>query len=398
MGRGRGPSGPGVLYVINDLGTGGAERSLAELLPRVSAGGFRPVVAIMFHRTEGVEHGLADAGFDVRLVDGSSRPARVVALRRLIRELEPAIVHTTNVEADISGRVAAGGTRIPVLTSIVSTSYDKARLADPAVRVSRVRMTQVVDAVSARLLTARFHAITHAVKAAAVAALRLPPDRITVIERGRDTERLGTASAERRSAARHALGLAPAQKVIVHVGRQEFAKGQVHLLHAMARLASAERPPLLLIAGRRGGSSAELDRVVDALGIGAHVRFLGHRDDVPDLLAAADVFAFPSLYEGQGGALVEAMALRLPIVASDLPAIREVVADGCAAELVPPADPAALADRIDALLTDRVRADGLAQRARRLFLDRFTLDASASRMLGLYEDMLQAGAGRGRGR
>lgn len=394
MGRGRGASVPGVLYVINDLGTGGAERSLAELLPRVSAGGFHPVVAIMFQRPEGVEHRLAEAGFDIRVVGGSSRRGRTVALRRLIRDVEPAIVHTTNVEADIAGRVAAWRTGVPVLTSLVSTSYDRARLADPAVRTSRVRMTQVVDAVTGRLLTARFHAITHAVKAAAIAALRLPPERITVIERGRDTERLGTASAERRSRVRAALGLAPAQQVILHVGRQEFAKGQVHLLHAMARLARREQPPLLLIAGRRGASSAELDRVAAALGIEANLRFLGHREDVPDLLAAADVFAFPSLYEGQGGALIEAMALRLPIVASDLPAIREVVADGCAADLVPPGDPVALADRIDALLTDRALADGLAQRARRLFLDRFTLDASASRMLGLYEEMLPAGAGR----
>jgi glycosyltransferase involved in cell wall biosynthesis len=105
---------------------------------------------------------------------------------------------------------------------------------------------------------------------------------------------------------------------------------------------------------------------------------------VADVLAAADVFAFPSLWEGLGGALIEAMALGLPLVASDLDAIAEVVDPDGNALLVPPADPRALAEAIAALLDDPARAASFGARSRALFESRYTLDASTSRMIELF--------------
>jgi glycosyltransferase involved in cell wall biosynthesis len=114
------------------------------------------------------------------------------------------------------------------------------------------------------------------------------------------------------------------------------------------------------------------------------VRFLGHRKDVPEVLAAGDVFVFPSLYEGFGGALLEAMALGLPIVASDIPAVREVVDDGANAILVPPGDAPALASAIDGLLDDTGRRQAFGARGRTMFCERFVLDRVAEQMLAFY--------------
>jgi glycosyltransferase involved in cell wall biosynthesis len=134
-----------------------------------------------------------------------------------------------------------------------------------------------------------------------------------------------------------------------------------------------------LQAGRRGNASEAIAAAVAATGVGHRVRFLGHRDDVPDVVAAADVFVFPSRYEGLGGSLLEAMALGVPVVASDVPAIREIVGAGPAGILVPVDDVDAWASAVRSLLDDPAQRAALGARGRELFDERFTLDAVADR-------------------
>jgi glycosyltransferase involved in cell wall biosynthesis len=117
------------------------------------------------------------------------------------------------------------------------------------------------------------------------------------------------------------------------------------------------------------------------------VRLLGHRDDVADVLAAADLFVFPSLWEGLGGSLIEAMALGLPIVASDVPAIAETVAAGENAVLVPAADGAALADAVLGLLGDDERRAAFGRASRVRYESRFTLARAMDRTASLYREV-----------
>jgi glycosyltransferase involved in cell wall biosynthesis len=383
-----------VLFLINGLGTGGAERSLAEMLPALVDAGIRPVVACLYRRAEGVEAEVVAAGFDVRFVEGRRLLSRIGPLRRLIREERPALVHSTIFDANVVGRLAAAGSGVPVLSSLVNVTYGPERLRDPNIRASRLAAVRLIDGWTARHLTAHFHAITHAVKRSAVAALRLDPDRISVIERGRDPARLGRPGSTRRREARRRLGLEDDHEVVLSVGRQEYQKGQRYLLEAVGRLAP-QRPRLVaLVAGRQGQASAELDRLRDRPGLRERVRFLGHRRDVPDILAAADVFALPSLFEGLGGVLIEAMALEVPIVASDLPAVREVV-EGRAAMLASPAAPGDLASAIARLLDDRAVARDVGRAGREIFERRFTLERSAVRMIELYRRLAVSRSDRG---
>jgi glycosyltransferase involved in cell wall biosynthesis len=382
-----------VLYVINDLGVGGAERSLSELLPKLAEDGVEPVVVTLFVRPEGVHDRVENSGFSVRTLAPGGLRTWIPQLRRVIAQEHPAIVHTTNFEADIAGRVAAARTPAAVLTSLVNTSYDPVRLQDPNIKRWKIAVVRRVDALTARYLTAHFHAITEAVKVSAVRTLGVPAERITVIERGRDAARLGRRTVERRAQIRASLGVPDDRLVVLNVGRQEFQKGQEVLLRAMTDVVRRHPDALLLVAGRRGNASAELDQLHSTLGLGDQVRFLGHREDVPELLAGADVFTFPSLYEGLGGALIEAMALELPIVASDVPAIREVLGDATAGVLVPPGDAPALATELGGLLDDPDRRRALGAAARRRFEERFTLPKSAARMADLYRDVVIRAAG-----
>ena len=376
-----------VVHVINGLGTGGAERSLAEMLPFLRDRGIDSIVVTLYERPEGVEARVRERGFDVRRLRSSTPWGRARELRGLLRSERPDVVHTTIFESSLAGRLGAAGTGVPVLTSLVNVLYSGGRLRDPNVRRWKLEAARFVDAWTARHLTARFHAITQAVKDAAVETMRIDPGLVTVIWRGRDPERLGRPSDERRARARARLELPDDAEVVVNVGRREHQKGQHVLLEAAATLCADRPNAVVLVAGREGHASAPLQRRRRALGLEERVRFLGHRDDLPDVLAAADVFAFPSLWEGLGGSLIEAMALGLPIVASDVPAIREVVDVGRNALLVPPGDAPALAGRLADLLDDRERSRELGRVSRRRFEEHFTLARSAERMIELYGDL-----------
>ncbi len=237
-----------ILFVIDSLGAGGAERSLAELLPALEEAGIEAIIACLDRRTYGVEAEVLASGADVRFLP--RRPlARLRELRRIVAEESPDLIHTTILASNLAGRLASIGSRATVLTSLVNTPYAPIRKQDPRVRPLALSVVRLIDIATARRLTDHFHAITEAVKTWAVADMHIDPSLITVVHRGRNPDRLGEVGPERRRSARQALGLRDEDEVILSVGRQEFQKGQRFLLEAVAALAP-RRPHLrLLIAG-----------------------------------------------------------------------------------------------------------------------------------------------------
>jgi glycosyltransferase involved in cell wall biosynthesis len=370
-----------VLHVIDGLGTGGAERSTVELVRRLPDHGIEAAICVTRRRESGVAAEYAGE-FELFELDGSRMARQVVQLRRLLRSERFDIVHSSLFHATMTTRLAALGSGSRVVTSLVNTSYDPIRRQDPNLRFGALRAVQVADRATTRL-TSHFHAITQAVKRSAIDTLGIAPDRITVIPRGRDGARLGRRSPERATAVRERLGIG-AGPVVLSAGRQEFAKGHRHLLAAAPSVLAAHPATTFLVAGREGAATPDLRRQLASTDLGDRFRFLGYRDDLPDLLAAADVFAFPSMYEGQGGVLAEALALEVPIVAFDIPAVREVLADGEAGELVARQDDIALANALNGLLGDAGRRSALAGIGRERFEREYTLATSIERMAALY--------------
>ncbi len=371
------------LFVINSFGAGGAERSLVELLPRFVEGGILPVIACLTAKNVGFEEEVRAAGYDVRILRGRGLLGKARALRGLLKELQPNLLYTSLFDADIVGRLAAIGLDVPVMTNLANTAYDPARLDDPNVNARKLRIVRRIDGFTARHFTDHFHAVSQAVKDSTVETMGVDPDRISVVKRGRDEERLGVAGAERKRSVRRRLGLGEDLDVVVTVGRQEYQKGHRHLVEAFSKVVAARPNSRLLIAGRHGHASEVLERTVLRCGLEDVVKLLGHRSDVADILAASDLFVFPSVYEGLGGALIEALALSLPVVASDIPALREVVAEGENALLVPPVDPDALATAMLDLLADPDRRDRFGARSREIFEREFRADDAAQQMIDL---------------
>lgn len=377
-----------IVFVIDSLGTGGAEQDLAQRLSQFGHDEVTPIVVSLRPREEGVQADLHRLGFDVRILNVSGLLAQVMALRKIIRTERPAVIETVLFNSDIAGRLAAIGTPVKVISRLVNTDYDEVRLHDPNIRAIRFRLARLIDGWTARHLTHHIYANSNAVKTAAMRDLNMPAEKITVIKGSRDSIRLGQPSAQRRKQARIRLGLDEDQEVLINVGRQDYQKGQRYLLEAMDMLVSTRPRLVLLVAGRSGDVSAELERLRDRLGLKERVRFLGHREDVSEILAAADLFVFPSFYEGLPGAVIEAMALGLPIVASDIDPVRETVEEGRNALLVKPASPTELASAIERLLEDCLTAQAFGRRGREIFDERFTLEQSMPRLLAFYRQVV----------
>ena len=377
-----------VLYLIDSLVPGGAERSLAEMAPHLVSGGIRLEVATL-HERPGVQADLIRGGARLHRLDG--RGGRIGWIRRtarLIRQLRPDLIHTTLFEADIAGRVAAMRCRAPVVSSLVNIAYGpEQHVALGSAGSARLRAAQLLDGLTARRVV-RFHAISAHVGDLMAQRLRLPPDRVEVVPRGRDPRRLGNRASDRRDRVRAALGVEPDTPLILAAARHEHQKGLDVLLGAVPRVLERMPAARIVVAGRTGNQTPLLRSIVSHLRVEGAVRFIGARDDVPELLCAADVFVSPSRWEGLGSVLLEAMALEAPIVASDLPAVREVITDGATALLVPPEHPEALAASLVNTLADPTGAASRARAARARFHGEYTIERIADRMHAFYDHAL----------
>lgn len=371
-----------VLSLIDSLGPGGAERSLLEMVPGLSAHGIGVDIAILKIAEPNIESLATEVGIEPSLVGGSNRIERIRKVRDMLKVGGYDLLHTTLFESDVVGRVAAWGTGVPVLTSLVNQRYSAARLDDPNVKASRLRMAKTIDKASAKTLTSHFHAISHAVEAAAIADLGLLAEDITVIPRGRDPVRLKAGTDSPRSTIRSELGIAQSDQVLLSLGRQEYQKGQHYAISALPAVLEEHPSTVLLIAGREGWASGELKDLVESLGLADRVQFLGQRSDVGGLFAASDLFVFPSLYEGLGGSVLEAMALGVPIVASRIPAIVEVL-DGTGIT-VAVADSSSLADAINEILANPQDAADRADLAKERFRKHYSLEKVVDDMSALY--------------
>jgi len=220
-----------VLFVIDSLGASGTEHSTAALLPALRDHGLEVSVSTLYDAGFGDEEGIRAQGFEVRPLRSSHYVGRVRELRHRITALAPDVVHCALFQSDMLGRVAAWWSDAGIVSSLVNTPYEPARLSNGDVPAWKVRSVQTVDAATARLVD-RFHAVSQGVAEANARALRLDPERITVIERGRSRRVLGTWTPARRARSREQLGFGPDDKIVLAAGRQDHQKRHVDLIRA----------------------------------------------------------------------------------------------------------------------------------------------------------------------
>jgi len=353
-----------ILQVIPELDPGGAELillSLCRLLPRER---FRVTVAALDGRGALAER-VRTIGCEVEDLGlrSSWSPAAGRRLREVILRRRPALVHSHLFRAHLA--LGAAAKKMSGLVT-VATEHQ----ADPrgwALWFMR-RATRRMSAITAVSDGVRRHLIAHG----------FPADHVRTVANGINVEEIDAVA----PAARHELGLPEGARVAAFVGRLTQQKGLDILLAAMRQLV-AVRPELhLLVAGRGQPEKIDEPRLAD------RVHFLGWRGNVPAILKAADVVVLPSRWEGLSLVLLEAMAARRPVVATQVEGQGEVIEDGVSGLLVPPEDPAALGAAMERILSDAAFGRHLGEAARRKVEQSYTDRKMAARYAALYDELL----------
>lgn len=367
---------PAVLHVITRLDRGGSAEVVLDLVRMLAADGYR--VGIVTGLTEDPQEDLDTYSHRygvpvfraprlLRRISPVNDLAVFFRIRSLIRRFRPDIVHTHTSKAGIIGRFAAWSAGVP---RIVHTPHGHIFYGYFDSRVTRLFI--IAERIAARV-TDRIVTLTRKGLEDHLAVGIGEPGRFTVIPSGTGVARFTGADG---SAVRAEIGCGSGT-VVGWAGRLAPVKDCATFLRAAAVVA-AKHPDLCVLVAGDGEERKHLLTLAEELGIGRNVRFIGDRRDMPQVLAAMDVFVLSSRNEGFGRVIVEAMAAGTPVVSTAVGGVIEVIEDGVSGVLVPPGNPGRMAGAVLALLADpparaRFRENGL-ERAKR-FDTRVMVDA-----------------------
>jgi len=302
---------------------------------------------------------------------GLTGARQVPALARLLRRERPEVFHA-HMSSPVAckwGLAAAVAASVPVVLGTVQVGA-----YEPPNRSAYWQLRALARGVD------RYFAVSREIAAELVEDLGWPAEKVEVLYNAVDVE--GTAVAA-PPGLREQLGGSETRPLVLTPARLNAQKGHDTLLAAIAEVPEA----LFLFAGD-GPERERLESLAAELGVADRVRFLGRREDIPQLLAACDVFALPSLYEGSSLAVLEAMAAGIPIVSSAIGGTDELIEDGRSGLLVPPGDVAAWAAALRRVLGDSQLREDFAARARERVDAGLRREQNAERVEAAYRDLL----------
>lgn len=369
-----------VLFLIDRLHSveGGAEGAVQKLCRVLPSRGFRCSVAT-FWAGAGVDQQFPCPVhiFPLSCIYNWTALRHALTFARLLRSEQVEIVHTFFPASDLWGGMVARLSGCPIL---VSSRRDMGILRSRKHRLPYRLINHFFDQV---------HAVSDKVREFSISRDRLSPDTVKTVYNGIDLDTIDAALPCDR---RVLLAFNQDAPVVATVANIRFIKGIDILVQAAARVREQVPEANFVVIGgavQEPDYDKEVHRAVLRLGLTENFRFLGVRTDVSSLLKQSDVFCLPSRSEGMSNALLEAMACRLPCVATNVGGNPEVVLEGKTGFLVPSENPDALAARILTLVRDRQRAKCMGQEGRRVIESKFTVHHMAERLVSLYNALLQ---------
>jgi len=364
-----------IQHVVLSLQPGGLENGVVNVINRLNPDRFRSSVCCLKQAGEfaaRLKDGVAVHQMDWR---GGNDLRLAWRLARLFRRTGTDVVHTRNAEAFFYGFLGAKIAAVRILThSEHGRTFDDRPFRFWVQRMFS-RHTDGIFAVSEQL------------KRDLAERVGIPAGRLKVIYNGVDTSRFVPSN---RSRVRAAWGIVADELVVGSVGRLVQVKNYPLLLRAMSSLA-ADRVTIVLVGA--GPERATLETMARDLGIAERVRFLGHREDVAELLPAMDVFVLPSVSEGMSNTLLEAMAAGVAVVASNVGGNPEIVRDQLDGLLFESGDEAGLHDRLQKMLADPVLRARMGRAGRERMLREFSMEAMITRYEQFYQSAF-TGVGR----
>lgn len=363
-----------ILHVIGGGEFGGAEQHLLTLFRHLDSSQFELQVSCLF--PEPLASLVRTEGFPAHVFPMQTKTdlRPISKMASLIKREGFSIVHTHGVRANLIGRLAAkwagAGHVVTTLHSVLAFDYHR-----PLEKwVNRFCEN------STRGLTERFITVSRML-AEELKSQGVAEDRITTIYNGLEIEKYDPLTPG--LPVRCELGLEKDDIVAGVIARLHPVKGHTYLLQAMA--AAVEKlPRLKLLVVGTGADRPGLEAQARELGLQEKVVFTGFRSDIPRIIAASDFLVLPSLSEGLSLTVIEGMAMKKPVLATDAGGNPEIITPGVDGLLVPPANPNALAAGIEQLAGDRELASAMGEEARKTVEKRFTARMMAEKTAGIY--------------
>ncbi len=374
-----------VMHLVNTYQYGGAETVIRDLIVQSDQQQTQYQVCALLNRQE-ARHWIDQLGVEF-VSPCFCHPLDLVrgpGLAALIRRFRPHILHTHLPVSDLYGwgmrQFVGKPALVTTLHNIAGYYYQQDnRLRRCQSRVHRWVMHHWPGTIVA---------ISKAVRQSFSPYLH-NWEQLVVIANGIDEQRIEVGHQRSRPSVRTELGLSAEIPVILSVGRLEKQKNYPHLLRAVHLLADHKLDFAALIVGE-GSQKVNLQQMINNLSLHKYVRLLGARDDVIDLMNAADCFVMSSLWEGLPMALLEAMMVGLPVVSTAVGAVPEVIQDGVSGRLVPPKDPEALAEALGQVLSDPAMAASWGQQAQRRARTHYSAVVMAAKYQQVYKDLATA--------
>ncbi|MCL0067882.1 glycosyltransferase [Peptococcaceae bacterium] len=356
-----------VMHVINAYALGGAEKLVFDIASSMDKTKFDVFVCSIGGQGDDLEktlrRDLQSQGIKTISLDKAPRKQRLRAVLKLAKILgknKIDIVHTHCPSPDFYGRLAAFISRVLLVFSTIHSTEGYS-----------LRNEKILGC-----LTTKYIAISTQVQKYAVCNLQIPARKIALIYNGINMNAFKKPLVVKQHKLAE-LGIPTNRKIITNIGRVTEQKGQLYLIQAAKNILKEFPNVHFLILGDDQTDkklAQELKQAVKAENLSEHVTFTGIRQDVPEILAITDIFVFPSLREGFALAILEAMAAGVPVVATDVGIIREVLIDKENGLIVPPKDAEALAEGIKFMLSNTERAKEMGLKGRKAVEEKFTIE------------------------
>ena len=373
-----------ILFLGTQMAIGGAQRVLLDQANWFQQRGYRVVVAFLYDRDQLHTRWQAASGYPVIDLQAYSPGTGLLEqawdllrgmmrLWSLLRREHFDVIETFTFDSNIPGMILSWLAGVPL------------RVASHHGKVGNVsRLQEKLHLIIAKLTASVIVAVSSQVCEDLVAA-GLDPRKIVVIPNGVN---LAAPDSAVLSHVRHELNLDGGKTVLVSIGRLVYQKAHNVLVDAM-RLVLAEAPEVTLYIAGEGPLRKPLEEQIRQADLLDHVHLLGNRTDIPELLRLTDIFVLPSRWEGLPMALLEAMDAGLPVVATDVEGVEEVIEKEINGLLVPPEDTGALADALLRLIRDKSLRERMGELARQRVEEHYTTDGMCQK----YLEMMVSGLG-----
>ena len=370
-----------VLYLIDGLGLGGAERMMLPILKNLRKAGVNVRVCAMYVRDGNpIQQELENAGIpvDVLGITRLKTPTNLPRLLNYLRATRPDLLHTQLEFSNTLGSIAGKFLGIPTVST--QHTYD----APTAGSRSNKRLQLMWR--SLRHFSDRVIGVSNGTSQHHIEAGNLDPRKVTTIYNGIELNRFAPFNAQKRADGRTALAIQPEAFLMITVAVLREPKGIQYMLSALPDVLKAIPNAHYLIVG--GGEYEDaLKAQVEQLNLGEHVTFTGVRRDVPELLPLADLFVHPTLDDALPTVLIEAMATQLPIVASAVGGVPEMVIDQNNGLLSKPANPDSLAEKVIYVGQNCRIGQAMGRRGKQIAEERFNVTGQTEQLLQLYQQL-----------